>query len=107
MQFSKIVALALAVVPASFAAPVDKKPLATIYKLANFEGYMQAVDRPEICSYMLPDHNNPIGSLKVAEGSTCQLYASRGCGGEPIGEATSDRTDLVKEGLTVYAVTCA
>ncbi|OAL74642.1 hypothetical protein A7D00_0236 [Trichophyton violaceum] len=107
MQFSKIVALALAVIPASFAAPVDRQPLATIYKLANFEGYMQAVEKPEICSYMIPDHNNPIGSLKVAAGTTCQLYATRGCGGDPVSEATSDREDLVKEGIVAYAVTCS
>ncbi|EZF29048.1 hypothetical protein TMEN_5883 [Trichophyton mentagrophytes] len=107
MQFSKIVALALAIIPASFAAPVDKQPLATIYKLANFEGYMQAVVSPGGCSYMIPDHNNPIGSLKVAAGTTCQFYRSRACGGDPISEATSDREDLVKEGITAYAVICS
>ncbi|KAF3481916.1 uncharacterized protein GIQ15_04675 [Arthroderma uncinatum] len=109
MQFSKFVALAFAIVPTSLAAPVETKPLATIYKLANFEGYMQPVASTAsgICSYMIPDHNNPIGSLKVTPGTTCQLYRSRGCGGEPLDEATSDREDLVKDGLTVYAIICS
>ncbi|EEQ34705.1 hypothetical protein McanMca71_007614 [Microsporum canis] len=107
MHFSRIVALAFTIIPASLAAPVETQPLATIYKLANFEGYMQSVTASGICSYMLPDHNNPIGSLKVTSGTTCEFYASRGCGGELIGKATSDRPDLVKEGLTVYGIICS
>ncbi|KAK2867815.1 hypothetical protein FQN49_003443 [Arthroderma sp. PD_2] len=108
MHFSNVVALALAIIPASLAAPVDK-PLATIYKLANFEGHMQPVASTAsgICSYMLSDHNNPIGSLKVTPGVTCELFGTRGCGEEAIGKATSDREDLVKEGLTVYAIICS